>query len=854
MADKKKPFSIILDGKPCEIEPGLTILEAAKRSGVYIPTLCTHEHLSPYGACRLCIVEVEGMKGFPTACTTPVQDGMVVGTGTDRVRRLRLEILRLTLSQHTCGCLVCDDNEACKTHSETVRKAGVTTGCRTCPSDGRCDLQSVAEKIGLETIGFPVHYRGLPVEKYDPFYDRDYNLCILCGRCVRVCQDLRGGDALAFQKRGSRTIIGPAFGQSHLEAGCEFCGDCVSVCPTGALSEKVRKWDGSPEREVITTCPLCGTGCRVKLLVKNNRIIGSLPASLEGAVGESELCVKGRFCLAELANDHRRLRKPRVQGDAGPLETDWETAVERAAEKLSACAPERFAMVVSPNCTNEDIYVAQKFARAVMRSNRIDSGARLYYGASFKEYLGLLTLSGRLQDIREASVILAIGLDARYGRSVVGVELRKAVKRGAKLITVHPRGHNLAVVAEEWLQPGPALDVSYFDSLVNAVQTARAAAGVPRKSTPGLTNAARLLGEAAAPLILVGPGVLHHGASPGILELIGRLARAIGAGVLTLPAQNNLYGSILMGAYPELLPGGFASSNRTLVERIEKVWGTKLSDLSREWTAEELERENGNDVLYLVGEVPAGDRPSKGFVVFQNIYPPESARYADIVLPSATFSEVEGTVVSGDGRVQRQNKAVDPPGNALPDWEILCRIARRMGAVGFDFKNVREIREEISNFVADFRDFETVDRRALSLPADLELGVAVRAEKTETQAASLLAAASTRNSPLDPPDPHPYALTASVEENTYKGFPIANWVAGAGEIFVDGRVDISPSDAEKVHVHEGDEVLVKSAGFERKWRAHIASDQPDGSLHVTLRATERLGPNPHFVTLRKCDV
>ncbi len=854
MAEKNKSTTIVIDGKPREVYPGLTILEAAERSGVYIPTLCAHKDLTPFGACRMCIVEVEGMKGFPTACTTPVQDGMVVRTETDRVRQMRLEVLRLTLSQHTCGCLVCDENEDCKKHSETVRKTGVTTGCRTCPSDGRCDLQTVAERIGLDSIGFPVYYRDLPVEKYDPFYDRDYNLCILCGRCVRVCQDLRGSDALAFQKRGSRTVIGPAFERTHFEAGCEFCGDCVSVCPTGALSEKVRKWDGAPDREVVSICPLCGMGCRTKLLVKNSRLIGSLPASSEEAVGGNELCVKGRFCLTELVNDRRRSKKPLARSDVSVLEIEWESAVERAAEKLNGCAPGRFAMIVSPNCTNEDLYVAQKFARVAMRSNRIDTGARLHYRASFKAYLELLTLSGRLQDIREASVILAIGLDVRFGRSVVGVELRKAVKRGAKLITIHPRGHNLSLAAEEWLQPGPGLDIGYFISLMNAVEKARGPAGGPRTADRGLSNAARLLGEATAPLILVGPDILQFSASSRILELIGSLARAIGAGVLTLPGQNNLYGSIWMGAYPELLPGGFASSNAKKAGELEKVWGAKLSDLSSGWTAENLEAGDGNDVLYLVGEVPGSGRPSNSFVIFQNMFPPDSLRYADLVLPSAAFSEVDGTVVTGDGRVQRVKKAVEPPGNALPDWEILCRVARKMGVEGFDFGDVREIHKEISKVVAGLGDFDAIDRRALSLPTGWSFGVAEHHVENESSNAESLAATAVGDPSPDSGETFPFVLTASVEENTYRGFPISNWVAGAREIFVDDRVDISPSDAETAHIEEGDEVLVSSAGFVRKWRAHLASNQPEGSLHVTLRPHDRLGPSPHFVNVRKSDV
>ena len=856
---------IDLDSTSYEVESGLTILQAAERNGVYIPTLCAHKNLSPFGACRMCLVEVEGMKGFPTACTTPVQNGMVVRTETDKVREMRLEVLRLTLSQHTCGCLVCEENEECKQHSGTVRKVGVTTGCRTCPNDGGCELQDVVERIGLKDIAYPVYYRDLPVEKYDPFYDRDYNLCILCGRCVRICQDVRGVGTLAFQQRGSRTLIGPAFGQTHREAGCEFCGACVSVCPTGALSEKVRKWDGKPDREEITTCPLCGLGCQVKLLVKGERIIGSLPAGDPLAV-EGQLCVKGRFCFAEMVNHYRRLAKPYVIRDTAKIDVGWDEAIEWAAEKLSSCAPERFAMLVSPDCTNEDLYIAQKFVRVAMRSNNIDTSARMFYGAGFHAYLDLLKSSAPLSDIHKATVILCIGLDARFGRSVIGVELRKAVERGAKLITVHPFGHSLTLTADEWLQPAPCADHELLETLLGATIPARGARGrsISKDKENGLSAVARLLGEAAVPLILIGPDILYSD-TPKILETVGRLARAVGAGVLTLPAQCNLFGSILMGAYPELLPGGFASSNKMRAAELERVWGAGLPDLTPRWTAESLSSGGRVDVLYLIGEVPTGGRPGADVVIFQNIFPPESICEVDLILPSAAFSEADGTFLSGEGRLQRVKKAVEPPGGALPDWEILCRVARKMGVKGFEFADVREVHEEISHLVKGFGDFDAVDRETVSLTCEGETGVsndfggiafggAGDLARIASETPDHPTAGSVDNTSKKAADTYPFVLTAAVDEHTYKGFPISDWVAGAKEIFTVGCVTVNPEDAAKIQIHEGDEVVVNSAAFEKKWRAHITADQPEGSLHVKLRPNERLGPSPHHVNLRKSDV
>jgi len=237
MSKPCETVSISIDNRPIKVVRGTTILEAARQNDIYIPTLCAHKDLAPYGGCRMCIVEVEKMRGFPTSCTTPVEDGMMIRTHTAQLQSIRTEILRLILSEHPSSGLICEEAEECKQYMATIRKTGVITGCRWCPNDGRCELQEVVEWLGVKEIGYPVYYRNLRVEKEDPFYDRDYNLCILCGRCIRVCHEVRAANTLAFKQRGNKTVIGPAFSRTHLESGCEFCGACVEVCPTGALSE-----------------------------------------------------------------------------------------------------------------------------------------------------------------------------------------------------------------------------------------------------------------------------------------------------------------------------------------------------------------------------------------------------------------------------------------------------------------------------------------------------------------------------------------------------------------------------------------------------------------------------------------
>jgi formate dehydrogenase alpha subunit len=843
MSKRNEKVTISIDNRVFEVDKGLTILQAAEQNDIYIPTLCAHKDLTPFGGCRMCIVEVEGMRGLPTACTTPVVEGMAIRTNTAQVQKERMEILQLILSEHTSSCLICDEKDECKDYMGTIRKAGVITGCRYCPNDGQCELQDVVEKLGIKQIDYPIYYRHLPVEREDPFYDRDYNLCILCGRCIRMCQEIRTANTLAFKQRGRHTVIGPAYERTHFEAGCEFCGACVSVCPTGALSEKVKKWEGKPEREEVTTCSLCGVGCQIRLQIKGEEIIGSLPAE-DPLINNGQLCVKGRFCIPELVGNHQRLRRPyRTQNDTR-VEISWDEAVDLAAEKISSCSPEDFGMLISPNCCNEDLYLAQKFVRVASGSNNIDTTARSFYGTGFNAYLDLMKMGVPLDELRKASVILCIGLDTRFSRSVVGVELRKAIARGAKVISINPRHHSLSVIAEKWIQPAPGTEVELLGSLVRLTEKKRIESKRPRaRGTKGisddeLSSIARMLKEASTAVILVGSEFLQYDQSPRMLEAVGQLARNIKAGILPLPAQNNLFGSILMGAYPEFLPGGFSSANKKRVEDLKKKWGADIPQFSSGSNEGLLSSDKKLKVLYLIGDVPPNLRPACDFLIIQNIYPPEPWNQADLALPSAAFTEMDGTFINGEGRIQRVRKAVEPAGGSLPDAEVLCRIARKMGKKGFDFSDARKIHREISSVVKGFGDFNGTKRKAASLKCEGEFVIPpIRSKGTKKTDKKF-----------------PLLLYTSVAENTHRGLPLSTWVEGARKIFPQGTMEINPEDARKAKISEGDQVVVTSAYFKRTWTTKISNQQLQGTMHVTLPQGESVGPNPHPVRIRRKDV
>ncbi|MBA4389619.1 MAG: hypothetical protein C0399_01615 [Syntrophus sp. (in: bacteria)] len=672
---KEKKLSITIDNRKVAVKPNITILQAAREHNIYIPSLCTLEPLPSYGACRLCIVEVDGLRGFPTSCTTPVDDGMVVRTDTAEIRTLRQEVLKLLLSEHPASCLFCTEHDECKDYQGTIRKVGVTTGCRYCPNDSLCELQTITEKIGLTETSYPVYYRGFPVEKSDPFYDRDYNLCILCGRCVRVCNDIRMNGTLSFKERGKQTTIGAALDRTHLDAGCEFCGACVSVCPTGALSTKVSKWYGKPDGETKTTCVYCPVGCELLLQIKNNETIDVFP-NYDSTIDQGLLCVKGRFAIPEYVASPERLATPQRMTPLGYEDISWDDAIDEAAEKLSGINPEDVLIVVSPQLTNEDLFVAERFARELIGTDQIMSVLITDMREETVSFLNLASASSPFNVIDTADTILTIGFDSTYGFTPIGIKIKKAAKAGVNLTTLSVHESNLDIVSGETFQ----MNVTKWPALLDSIMGKMPGNGKGTKLKP------------LNKVVVIGAEVIFSPKRGAVFEKIVEMKDRFGWKVIVAHPYTNLMGLLAMGAFPGIKRGEIVSD------------GTKSTGPAVEDPLSAMDLARHRKVVYLIGEVPFENLPECDFLIYQNALSVKSTRKPDLVLPSSLFTELSGTIISAEGRILPIRKATDPYGKSMPDWQIISKISEKIKSGALKYSSISAIQTDIKKQVKSLSD------------------------------------------------------------------------------------------------------------------------------------------------------
>ena len=634
-------MKLTIDGIELFAHDGASVLDVALQNSVYIPHLCSHPDLSPYGGCRMCIVEIEGMRGYPTACTTRAQDGMVVSTKTDAVLAMRREVLQLMLSEHPSSCLICPESAACISYQGTIRKVGVTTGCRFCPKDGVCELQAAAKSLSITELTLPNMYRDQPVKRDEPFYDRDYNLCIFCARCVRVCQEQRQAAVLSLRQRGALTTIGPAFEMSHEDAGCEFCGACVSVCPTGALSEKGRKWAGAGERLAPSVCMLCSQQCDIQAVVVKDRVVGTLPPG-DPRVAGGELCVKGRFCLADLANHPDRLSVPTLRTTEGWEELDWDGASATIAEKLGAIPGERIAIYVSPALLLEDLVALRQLAGKVLITEHVTTTA---ITPESGDLLRRSFASRDLDALAASDCVVSLFFNGNYGYSPATLAIKRAANKGARYFQIGWLADPTSRFASRRVIPRPGDEAALMRDLASIVRG-------QANGSSDLADLAEGLRAAERTTFLLGTGVARLPFAADLLAAIDEMVKRERAAVVVPHPHANLPG-LLAALRPE--PGA---------------------------NVDQLVRDGKIDALWIIGESPFQKRPPVNFIIYQNTFPPPEELAADLVLPAASWCEVTGSLVAaeGHGQLKALQAAVQPPGLARQDWRIFADVAKAMGA------------------------------------------------------------------------------------------------------------------------------------------------------------------------------
>ena len=693
--------TLTIDGIQVTVPPGTMILEAAAKAGVKIPTLCNNKRLMPFGACRICVVQQKGRKGLTPSCFTPVRNGMEILTNTPDVVKARRTQLQLILISHPLDCPVCD-------------------------AGGQCQLQDLVYEYGITENPFKGDKADAPVDHVSPFIERNINRCILCGMCVRIDNEVVGANELSFMYRGINVKIGTDFDRSM---NCEFCGQCISVCPVGALNDrlflhKARPWD---LKETNTTCGYCSVGCTLTIGTRKNRILRVRADENLGA-NEGNLCVKGRFGW-EYIHSTERLTTPLIrQGDA-LIPATWDEAIGLVARRFREIGEKGglLAGLGSARLTNEEAYLFQKFTRGVLKTNHVDHAGGYAYAAplALRESLGYAASTNSFREIRQADVIIALRSDLSETHPVVKYGVVVAVKRhNAKLLVINSRNIGLNRFSSQNLRVQTGTEVALINGLIRTIlDEGLADLNFIQSRTRGLDElkesladyapekletitgiaaekireAARLFAQAPKGVILISTGSASDKqdaalarAAANLALVTGKIGRE-GTGIFVLGEKNNSQGALDMGLTPALLPGYASLQDPAERERFARAWKMGIpADPGMDGLAILRAAEEGKvKGLYLVGEnplvsYPEGEQAKKAlaaleFLVVQDCFLTETAALAHVVLPAVTFAEKEGTFTSAERRIQRVRPALTPNGEARSDLRIFNELSKAMG-------------------------------------------------------------------------------------------------------------------------------------------------------------------------------
>ena len=743
-----EPVTLTIDGRSVTVPAGSSIMRAAAEQGTSIPKLCATDNLKSFGSCRLCLVQIDGRKGTPASCTTPVEPGMVVHTQTPQLQKLRKGVMELYISDHPLDCL-------------------------TCAANGDCELQDQAGAVGLRDVRYEVQASHLGQEKdhSNPYFDFDPSKCIACSRCVRACDEVQGTFALTMAGRGFDSKISAGMtSDDFLGSECVSCGACVQACPTATLVEKKVVEVGTPDRSVVTTCAYCGVGCTFRAEMRGEQLVRMVPHK-DGKANRGHSCVKGRFAWG-YAQHKERILKPMIRAKITDpwREVDWDEALSYTASELKRISETygRHALggISSSRCTNEETFLVQKLVRAGFGNNNIDTCARVCHsptGYGLKATFGTSAGTQDFDSVEDSDVILIIGANPTDGHPVFASRMKRRLRQGAKLIVIDPRRTDIVrsphIEAQHHLPLRPGTNVAVLTAMAHVIVTegltdlafikercdwdeyqhwaefVSLSRNSPQSLQPvtmveaeELRAAARLYATGGNGAIYYGLGVTEHSQGSSTVMAIANLAMATGnigrrgVGVNPLRGQNNVQGACDMGSFPHELSGYRHISDTATRQLFEADWGVSLDPEPGLRIPNMLDGavDGVFKALYCQGEDILQSDPNTAHVsaglaamecvIVHDLFLNETANYAHVFLPGSTFLEKNGTFTNAERRIQPVRKVMTPM-NGLEDWEVTQRLAQAMG-LDWSYNHPSEIMDEIARLTPTFAgvSFDRLDQ------------------------------------------------------------------------------------------------------------------------------------------------
>ena len=733
----EKLVTLTIDGETVQVPAGTSVMAAAMSLGTKIPKLCATDSLEPFGSCRLCLVEIEGRRGTPASCTTPAEEGMVVRTQTQNLAKLRKGVMELYISDHPLDCL-------------------------TCSANGDCELQDMAGAVGLREVRYGYEGENHFADAKDtsnPYFTYDPTKCIVCNRCVRACEEVQGTFALTITGRGFDSRVSPG-GTDFLGSECVSCGACVQACPTATLIENTVIEHGQAEHSKVTTCAYCGVGCSFKAEMQGDRVVRMVPYK-DGQANEGHSCVKGRFAWG-YATHKDRITKPMIRAKISDpwREVSWEEAIGHAASEFKRIQAkhgrESIGAITSSRCTNEEVFLVQKLVRAAMRNNNVDTCARVCHsptGYGLKTTFGTSAGTQDFKSVEQSDVILVIGANPTDGHPVFASRMKKRLRQGARLIVADPRRIDLVksphIKADYHLQLKPGTNVALVNAIAHVIVTeglidedyvrercdlgdfevwARFIAeernspeaseeftGVPAAD---VRAAARLYAIGGNGAIYYGLGVTEHSQGSTMVMGMANLAMATGnigregVGVNPLRGQNNVQGSCDMGSFPHELSGYRHVEDDSTRQMFETLWGRALDAEPGLRIPNMFDQAIDGTFLglYCQGEDIAQSDPNTQHVtaalsamecvVVQDLFLNETAKYAHVFLPGASFLEKDGTFTNAERRINRVRQVMAPMAGKS-EWELTSELSAALG-YPMSYTHPSEIMDEIAKLTPTF--------------------------------------------------------------------------------------------------------------------------------------------------------